>query len=153
MTVRDVVASYTYSNTLVILEATGKQIREAIEQTATYFAWEDGQVTISESFLKPKAAHFNYDYFAGVNYVVDLTRPEGHRVTSLTRDGRELRDDEVFTVCLNNYRATGAGEYPMWTEAKRVREIQREISELILEYLKEHDFVEIPASSPFRTVT
>ena len=38
VTVRDVVASYPFSNTLVVLQVTGRVLRAALEQCATYFA-------------------------------------------------------------------------------------------------------------------
>ena len=60
VTVRDVVASYTYSNTLVSLLVTGRILRAALEQCATYFAvTQSGEVAIAASFMLPKAAHYN----------------------------------------------------------------------------------------------
>ena len=41
VTVRDIVSSYVYSNTLVVLEVTGAVLREALEQCATYFDIDD----------------------------------------------------------------------------------------------------------------
>ncbi len=148
VTVRDVVATYVYPNTLCVLRATGKDIREALERTATYFHVEpDGSVQISERFLRPKEEHYNYDYFAGVDYAFDLLRPEGERVIRLERDGKPLLDDEELTVCMCNYRATGAGEYPMWAKCVHARDILTEVSELILAYLSEHDRVDLPEPS------
>ncbi len=153
MTVRDVTASYTYSNTLVVLEVTGGVLRQALEQCATYFAMDEaGKVAIAEPFLRPKEAHYNYDYFSGIEYAFDLRRPAGSRVTTLTRDGRPVEDGETLTLAMNNYRATGAGGFDFYTRCKRVKEIQTEVSELILDYLREWETVEIPEREPYTAI-
>ena len=153
VTVRDVVASYVYSNTLAVLEVTGEVLKLALEQCSRYFAVEeDGSVRIAESFLSPKVAHYNYDYFKGVEYVFDLTKPEGERVVSLTRNGQPLLPEDKLTLVMCDYRATGAGDFDFYCDCPRVRDIQTEVSELILSYLVEHPYVEIPRQHPHRTI-
>ena len=153
VTVRDVVASYIYSNTLVVLEVTGDVLRRALEQCARYFAVDaDGALCVAESFLRPKVAHFNYDYFSGIEYVFDLDRPEGERVVSLTRAGKPVAPDDRLTLCMCDYRATGAGDFEFYCDCPRVREIQTEVRELILNYLVEHPLVELPPEHPHHCV-
>lgn len=149
VTVRDVVASYVYSNTLVVLEVTGAVLRSALEQCARYFAVDaDGNVSVAESFLRPKEAHYNFDYFSGITYTFDLRRPEGERVVSIVRNGAEVQPDDKMTLVMCDYRATGAGDFECYCSCPRVREIQTEVSELILNYLVEHPYVEIPQPHP-----
>ncbi|MBQ8088325.1 MAG: bifunctional metallophosphatase/5'-nucleotidase [Clostridia bacterium] len=153
VTVRDVVASYIYSNTLVELEVTGRVLRAALEQCARYFdVAKDGEVRIASAFLEPKEAHFNYDYFSGIEYCFDLAKPAGARVARLTRNGQPVDDDEHFTLVMCNYRATGAGDFGMYLEYKRKREIQTEVSELIISYIMEHPNIQIPKAHPIETV-
>lgn len=153
VTVRDVVASYVYSNTLVVLEVTGAVLKLALEQCARYFAVaEDGNITIADSFLRPKEAHYNFDYFSGVEYVFDLRRPEGERVVSLMRNGRQVQPEDRMTLVMCDYRATGAGDFDFYCACPRLRDIQTEVSELILNYLVEHPWVEIPEGHPCKTL-
>lgn len=153
VTVRDVVASYVYSNTLAVLEVTGAVLKLALEQCARYFAVDaDGNISVAESFLRPKEAHYNYDYFAGVDYVLDLSRPEDDRVVSLRRDGRPVQPEDKLRLVMCDYRATGAGDFDFYCACPRVQEIQTEVSELILNYLFEHPLVEIPAEHPIRCI-
>jgi 2',3'-cyclic-nucleotide 2'-phosphodiesterase/3'-nucleotidase len=153
VTVRDVVASYVYSNTLAVLEVTGVVLKLALEQCARYFAAaDDGTVRIAESFLSPKVAHYNYDYFKGVEYVFDLLQPEGQRVVSLTRNGVSVAMDDKLTLVMCDYRSTGAGDFDFYCDCPRVRDIQTEVSELILSYLVEHPYVEIEATHPHHTL-
>ena len=152
VTVRDVVASYVYANTLVVLEATGDVLRRALEQCARYFSVDEQGVSIAEPFLRPKQAHYNYDYFYGIRYAFNLNRPTGSRVTLLEFEGRAVKPDDRLTLVMNNYRATGAGDFECFLECPRLKEIQTDVSELILNYLAGRDLVEIPKERPYRVI-
>jgi 2',3'-cyclic-nucleotide 2'-phosphodiesterase/3'-nucleotidase len=153
VTVRDVVATYVYPNTLKILQVSGAVLRQALEQCARYFDRDSqGNLSISESFLLPKEAHFNYDYFSGIEYTFDLSRPAGQRVVSLTRRGEPVTDTQTFTLCMCDYRATGAGDFDFYQSCPVVREIQTDISELILRYLETHKLVKIPSRHPLKVL-
>ncbi len=152
VTVRDVVASYTYSNTLVVLEITGAILKMALEQCATYFDTSGGTVGIAAPFLLPKEAHYNYDFFYGITYEFDLKNPIGSRVTKLMRSGKPVSGDDRMALVMNNYRATGAGDFGFYQNCPRVKEMQTEVSELILNYLSAREMVEIPAFPSYRTV-
>lgn len=134
---RDVLTAYPYTNTLMVLRVTGAVLRRAMERSAEYFAVDDeGSICVADSFLKPKVEHYNYDYFAGVNYAIDISKPVGRRITGLTYQGKAVKDSDEFTICLNSYRASGAGGYPEYTQCQVVREINMEMSDLILEHFK-----------------
>ena len=38
---RDIITNYIYPNTLAVLRVTGQDLREALEQSATYFVLEN----------------------------------------------------------------------------------------------------------------
>ena len=136
---RDVLTAYPYTNTLTVLRVTGAVLRRAMERSAEYFAVdEDGRLCVADSFLKPKVEHYNYDYYAGVDYAIDVSKPVGQRITALTYQGKTVRDGDEFTICLNSYRASGAGGYPEYTRCPIVREINVEMSDLILDFFKSH---------------
>ena len=136
---RDVLTAYPYTNTLAVLRVTGKVLRQAMERTAEYFSLDGaGRLRVSERFLKPKVEHYNYDYYAGVEYVIDPARPEGRRVISLTRNGAPVEEEQEFTVCLSSYRASGAGGYPWYAGCPVEQEINVEMTELILKFFERH---------------
>ena len=153
VTVRDVVASYIYTNTLVVLRVTGKILREALEQCATFFETDEtGEVRVSAAFLEPKEAYYNYDYFAGITYVIDLNCPPGRRVTDIRKDGRPVQPEDSFSLCMNDYRATGTGGFEMYCGCPRLREIQTDVSELILDELRSRDLIVLPEEHPYRVI-
>ena len=66
MSVRDIIATYPYPNTLIVCRISGKQLKQVMERSAEYFAVAtDGTVQVAESFLVPKVEHYNYDYYMG----------------------------------------------------------------------------------------
>ena len=144
VSVRDIIATYPYPNTLIVCRISGKQLKQVMERSAEYFAVAtDGTVQVAESFLVPKVEHYNYDYYMGAAYEIDPAAPVGNRIKNLTYQGKTVTETDSFTLCLNNYRYSGAGGYEVYTECELVREINTEMVELILEYFKENPYVEV----------
>jgi 2',3'-cyclic-nucleotide 2'-phosphodiesterase/3'-nucleotidase len=100
---------YPYENALATVRATGRQVREALE-------WSASRITDPDTFS------YDCDTLEGAEYEIDLSRPRGRRVVSLTRDGRPVADSDSFVVAMNAYRAAGGGGYSMWRDAKRISE-------------------------------
>lgn len=136
---RDLLIAYPYTNTLSVLEISGAVLRQALERSAEYFTRnDDGTLRVSDCFLEPKVEHYNYDYYMGVTYTYDISRPVGQRVTAITVQGKPVTADDTFTICLNSYRASGTGGYDCYVGCPVVREIGTEMSDLILDYFKEY---------------
>ena len=139
VTIRNIVSVYPFANTLKTIVVTRRELKAALERSMAYFAMEaDGTVTVSEAFLRPVAQHFNYDYISGVHVTADLRRPVGERVTSIRYQGGELDEGRELTLCLNSYRASGAGGYEAYASCRTVREETEEVSELMMRYVREN---------------
>ncbi len=138
VTVRDIVSTYIYPNTLVIKEVTGEVLCRMLERSAEYFDMDEaGNLRVSRKFLEPKIAHYNFDYIMGIDYGFDCRRPEGSRVTHMLYQGRPVEAEQRFTMVMNNYRASGTGGYEFLRECPTVREILTDMVELILRYFEE----------------
>lgn len=135
---RDLLIAYPYTNTLTVLRITGAVLRQAMERSAAYFTRGEDNTRGSRIASEPKVEHYNYDYYAGVSYSYDISRPVGQRVVSLLVDGHPVADTDEFTICLNSYRASGTGGYGCYVGCPVVREIPHEMSELLLEYFRRH---------------
>ncbi len=100
---KDSVNVYMYDNTLMAVKVTGAQLKEIMEQYAgAYFnQYREGDVTIS---FNPNIRLYNYDMFAGVDYEIDISKPEGERIVNLKFRGEPLNPSEELTLALNNYR-------------------------------------------------
>ena len=143
VTIRDVVSTYIYSNTLLVLEMDWDTLKQYIERSACYFALEEGKVILGETFTRPKVQHYNYDFFSGVDYVIDVSRPVGQRVTSIRLNGRELQAEDKVSICVNSYRRGGTSGYDMVSAAPVLREVQTDVADAIIEYISTHPAIQV----------
>ncbi|MGL4798765.1 MAG: bifunctional metallophosphatase/5'-nucleotidase [Cellulosilyticaceae bacterium] len=143
VSVRDIVSTYIYPNTLMVLEVTGTILKEALENVASYFHKDGDTITVSDKFTKPKVAHYNYDYFAPMHYTFDLTKPAGERVVAMSLGNQAILPDTVLTLVMNNYRYSGVGGYDMYPSCKVVKEILVEMPEIIIDYFTNHKQVSV----------
>ena len=144
VTIRDVVSTYIYTNTLVVLEMTRPALKQYIERSAAYFDHdEDGNLCIADEFLRPKVQHYNYDFFSGIHYTIDARNPVGQRVTSIVLNGRELGEDEPVTVCVNSYRFCGTGGYDMLPKQKVAREVLTDVADAMIDYITSHPNIRV----------
>ncbi len=137
--VRDIAALYVYDNTLVTLEVTGRQVKEALEHSARYF---DGSVF-----------DYNYDQAEGVTYEVDPRKPVGQRVQNLRFRGKPLEADVKLRLATSNYRANGGGGYTMLSEAPEVAQSSKEIRELIIEWVEQQKKIPTEPTNNWRVVS
>ena len=149
VSIRDVLINYPYPNTLMVLKVRGDKLKEAIEKAATYFVIDDGKVKISDGFLVPKVQNYNYDTFGGFDYEIDLSRNFGDRVVSMKKGDKNIDLDKYYNVVMNNYRATNTSIYPSYEGAEVIREINVDISELIINYFLKHNNIKISEKSNY----
>lgn len=134
---RDVSQIYPYENMLYKIELTGKQIRDFLEFTSRYYSGvEAGQAVIT-----PGIPGYNFDTIQGLNYVIDLRRPLGQRITQLSYEGQQVNPDDVFTMAINSYRAEGGGGYEMLSGVKVIWESEIPVRTYIEEYLSERQTI------------
>ena len=149
ISIRDVLINYPYPNTLKVLKLSGHKIKEAMEKSATYFVLENENVCINKSFLEPKVQNYNYDTFGGLNYEIDLNREFGNRVVSMKKDGIDLDLNKDYTIVMNNYRATNTSIYPSYKDAKEVRDINIDMSEIIIDYIQSKKEIKVNEKSNY----
>lgn len=119
--VSDMFNLYKYENMLYVMELTGKEIKGFLEMS--YFMWtnrmkgpEDHLMLFQEPIEEGKRVNFknfsfNFDSAAGINYTVDVTKPQGEKITILSMaDGTPFEMDKVYKVALNSYRGNGGGD-------------------------------------------
>jgi 2',3'-cyclic-nucleotide 2'-phosphodiesterase/3'-nucleotidase len=73
---------------------------------------ENGNMIWSDRYnsYTTAARYYNYDSAAGIDYTVDLTKPEGSRVEiSGFTNGNKFNVNSKYKVAINSYRASGGG--------------------------------------------
>jgi 2',3'-cyclic-nucleotide 2'-phosphodiesterase (5'-nucleotidase family) len=131
-------ALYPYPNTLVVVRLTGRQLRDVLEHAVRGWVGIDCSGQGTRLLRDPNLPTYNYDTVEGATYFVDPTAPLGARVHGLRVDGKLVKDEDTFTVVINCYRAAGGGGYPYLATAPRVKEIDRPMVDLLVEYFSHH---------------
>lgn len=135
VTVAQIARLYPYENTLRAVRITGRQLRAYLEYSARYFhTW--GTTEALEAPVDPSIPGYNFDILAGADYVIDVSRPIGDRVTRLEFHGRPVNNDDTFTMALNNYRQTGGGGYAMLQDASVVYDKTEDIRQLLIDEVR-----------------
>nr|WP_246187675.1 bifunctional UDP-sugar hydrolase/5'-nucleotidase [Ornithinibacillus caprae] len=143
VTMRDIVSNYMYPNTLVVLELTGSDIIAALEKSAEYFVMNNnGEIAVNPTYIEPKPQHYNYDMWEGIEYTINVSNPFGSRIENVSYKGEALQHNQTYHVVLNNYRASGGGNYDMFKHKPVVKEIQKDAVELIHAHFEKYKTIE-----------
>ncbi|HET8783893.1 MAG TPA: bifunctional UDP-sugar hydrolase/5'-nucleotidase [Pyrinomonadaceae bacterium] len=137
VTVRDIAELYVYENTLVVLEVTGQQLKDALEHSAKYYAdYQPGKTP--RELINDKIPAYNFDIAEGVTYELDISKPLGSRIQNLRFKGQPLSMTRKLRLATNNYRVNGGGGYTMYKNAPVVYRSSEEIRELMVDWLERH---------------
>ncbi|HKO96848.1 MAG TPA: 5'-nucleotidase C-terminal domain-containing protein [Pyrinomonadaceae bacterium] len=151
VTVRDIAGLYTYENTLVVLEVTGQQVKDALEHSAKYFLPYQSGKTPAE-LINEKIPAYNFDVAEGVNYELNLRKPIGQRIEKLEFQGKPISMTQKFRLVTNNYRVNGGGGYSMYKGAPVVYRSSDETRELIIDWVERHKTIPTEPSNNWKIV-
>lgn len=153
VTMRDVVLNYIYPNTLAVLKVSGADLKAALERSATYFELnEDGEMIVNPTFLQPKPQMYNYDMYEGIDYTIDVSRPQGQRITEFSYKGEPVQPEDSLEIVINQYRAVGGGDYSMFDASKIIREVTIPMNELMGDFFSQFSPIQAEVNHNF-TVT
>lgn len=111
VTIQDMMSVYVFENYLYGIKMTGKQLKDWMEWSVRYYKQVNSPndpITKDPTLNIPD---YNLDQLYGASYTIDLTQPAGNRIKNLTVKGKPVRDSDVFTVAINNYRFNGGGGF------------------------------------------
>ncbi len=137
VTVRDIAGLYEYENTLVTLELTGQQVKDALEHSARYFKEYQPGKSLND-LVDQRIPGYNFDVAQGVTYDIDLTKPFGQRIQNLKFKGQPLSPTQKLRVVTNNYRVNGGGGFTMYKDAPVIYRSSAEVRELIIDWVEKH---------------
>ena len=122
VTQADMFKLYRFENLLFVLRMTGEEVRKHLEfsydmWTNTMTSPEDHALRLNDESKDDQQRTgfqyytFNFDSAAGIDYEVDLTKPDGQKVKILQMsDGQPFDEKKWYKVVMNSYRANGGGE-------------------------------------------
>jgi 2',3'-cyclic-nucleotide 2'-phosphodiesterase/3'-nucleotidase len=113
---------YKYENQIYTMMLTGREILGHLEMS--YDLWvntmkspddhimllAEGEQDDNQRYMFKNLA-FNFDSAAGIDYEVDVTKPDGQKVHILRMsNGEPFSLDKTYKVAMNSYRGNGGGE-------------------------------------------
>lgn len=125
ITVGDMFKLYRFENMLYTMSLSGEEIQKYLEYS--YSEWfntmkkpsdlllklrtgKDGKPIITNNKAWLKNQSYNFDSAAGINYTVDVSKPEGTRIVIKGfTDGRPFEKNKIYKVAVNSYRGNGGG--------------------------------------------
>ena len=125
ITVGDMFKLYRFENMLYTMSLSGDEVQRYLEYS--YSAWvntmkgpsdmllkfrtgKDGNPTITNEKAWLKNQSYNFDSAAGIDYTVDVSKPEGARIEIKGfTDGRPFDKNKMYKVAVNSYRGNGGG--------------------------------------------
>jgi 2',3'-cyclic-nucleotide 2'-phosphodiesterase / 3'-nucleotidase len=125
ITVGDMFKLYRFENMLYTMTLSGDEVQKYLEYS--YAGWlntmkgpddymlkfrvgKDGKPLITNGKAWLKNQSYNFDSAAGIDYTVDVSKPEGARVhISGFSDGRPFEKNKIYKIAVNSYRGTGGG--------------------------------------------
>ncbi len=144
--VSDMFDLYKYENLLYTMELTGQEIKDYLE--FSYGNWfnqmknendhllkfkldDTGNLKYSERSKSPELEerYYNFESAAGIDYVVDIRKPAGEKVTIKNlSNGNDFDLNKKYKVAVNSYRGNGGGGH--LTRGAKIP--QEELSERII---------------------
>ena len=147
---KDIAFNYQYAlGEISNYRMTGEQLKRYMEWSVDFFnTLQPGDVTISFNPVRRASKYSTNDFFGGIQYRVDLTRPSGNRVSGLVlADGRRVTPETSLVVGMNAYRLAqlqakgGIFENerfePIWDSKKAFGDDDGVIRALIVRYIRE----------------
>ncbi|MDR2887671.1 MAG: bifunctional metallophosphatase/5'-nucleotidase [Bacteroidales bacterium] len=125
ITVSDMFKLYKYENMLYTMVLSGEEIKKILEYS--YAGWfntiktaddhalrfrtdKNGKIELQNGKAWLQTPAYNFESAAGIDYTVDITKPEGSRVaiTGMT-GGAPFETRKHYRVAINSYRGNGGG--------------------------------------------
>jgi len=127
ITVKDIYTVLPFDNTVVVVEATGKQVWDALEHGIAAYPGAAGQ------FLQ----------VSGVSYTFDASKEPYHRLLSVIYNGAPIEMDRKYRVVANDFLTGGGDKFLMLTECKELVRTKSYLRDAFTEY-----FLKNPVISP-----
>lgn len=160
VTVGDMFKLYRFENMLYTMSMSGREITRYLEYSYSdwfntmknpgdyllkYRVSENGKPVLTKGKAWLKNQPYNFDSAAGIDYTVDVSKPEGMRVSIKSfSNGTPFEMDRTYKVAVNSYRGNGGGGH--FTEgagidknelpSRLITSTERDLRYYILNYLE-----------------
>jgi len=141
VTVGHLAALHPWSNTIQMLELTGADLKAALEHMYASFKNYTGEEQSLEEF-NPGV----FLSWQGAEFRVDLTNPAGARIVDFKCKGIDVKPDQLYTICMENYTAGGGHDFTWFRDSELLWGSLEYIPNILVEYIKAHPGKEVLTS-------
>jgi len=142
--VRDIIGLYEYESTPIVVEVTGKELKEFLEHSARHFANYKPNTPVAE-LTDDRFPIYTYDVAEGITYDLDISRPVGDRIQNMRFREQPVTKDQKLRLCTITFRVNGGAGYTMLKDARIIKRSSSDLRELIIDWVKRNR--QIPATS------
>ena len=149
LTLRSAADLYFYPNTLAAVKTDGAGVKAWLEKSAERFNRIDPAKTGEQALINSRFTGYNFDQIqGGIRYVIDVSKPAGQRITTLTFQGKPVEPGQPFIVVTNNYRASGGGHFPGLDGSNIVLAAPDGTREILAKWLESHQRIGVQDLEP-----
>jgi len=135
VTVRDIIALYEYEATPIVVEVTGKQLREMLEHSARHFGTYRPGTPLAE-LTDDRFPSYTYDVAEGITYDLDISKPAGKRIENMRFRGQPVTPTQKLRLATNTFRVNGGAGYTMFKDVRVVYRATKDLRELIIDWVR-----------------
>ena len=121
ISIKDIFTVLPFDNIVVVVEATGQTIWDALEHGVSWYPGAAG------GFLQ----------VSGLTYTFDAAKEPGSRIVEVLVDGKPIDLEKTYTLAANDFLTGGGDLYLMLAECKEVVRTKNYLREAFLQYLEE----------------
>ena len=149
VTARDIIGLYEYEATPIVIEVTGKQLREALEHSARHFGAYRPDKPLSE-LTDERFPPYTYDVAEGIDYELDISKPIGDRIRNMRFRGKQVEPTQKLRLATITFRVNGGAGYTMFKDARVIWRSGKELRELIIDWVKRNVHIPTTATNNWR---
>lgn len=152
VTNRDLLKNASREHTLNVIPLTGYEIKLLMEQSAAVFSInKDREIDFSTNVYPEKPQPYQYDFWGGLNYIIDVSHPVGKRIKEVSFNGEPVELTRDYKVVLNSYRLTGV-DFPLLKNRPILYKTEVTVPFLLKEYLQNKPLLKIPQHGHFHVL-
>src|SRR4030095_9925904 len=149
VTVRNIIGFYEYEATPIVIEATGRQLKEALEHSARHFGPYKPNTPIAE-LTDERFPSYTYDVAEGINYDLDISKPVGERIQNMRFRGQPIAATQRMRLATITFRVNGGAGYNMYKDARVIFRSSKDLRELIIDWIKRNGRPSTTATNNWR---
>jgi 2',3'-cyclic-nucleotide 2'-phosphodiesterase/3'-nucleotidase len=149
VTIRNIIGLYEYEASPIVIEVTGKQLKEALEHSARHFG-EYKPNTLITDLIDERFPPYTYDVAEGIDYELDISRPIGNRIQNMRFRGKPVESAQKLRLATITFRVNGGAGYTMFKGARVISRSSKDLRELIIEWVKRKGHIPTTATNNWR---